>query len=61
MSKQVRENDTKLKINIKDLEALRNKVAEMDGLLNAQFHQGEEIQSPLKVKDSFEKPKILKE
>ena len=44
MSKQVRENDTKLKINIKDLEALRNKVAEMDGLLNAQFHQGEEIQ-----------------
>lgn len=44
MSKQVRENDTKLKINIKDLEALRNKVAEMDALLNAQFHQGEQIQ-----------------
>ena len=43
MSKQVRENDTKLKINIKDLEALRNKVAEMDALLNAQFHQGEQI------------------
>jgi hypothetical protein len=48
MSKQVRENDTKLKINIKDLEALRNKVAEMDAHLNAQFHQSmggeEEIQ-----------------
>jgi hypothetical protein len=44
MSKQVRENDTKLKINIKDLEALRNKVAEMDALLNTQFHQDQQIQ-----------------
>ena len=39
MSKQFRDNDTKLKINIKDLEALRNKVLELDNILHSQMHQ----------------------
>ena len=55
MSKQVRENDTKLKINIKDLEALRNKVLEIDNILHSQIHQ----QQPLDFNNGmFEEEKI---
>ena len=55
MSKQVRENDTKLKINIKDLEALRNKVLELDNILHSQIHQ----QQPLDFNNGmFEEEKV---
>lgn len=55
MSKQVRENDTKLKINIKDLEALRNKVLELDNILHSQMHQ----QQPLNFNNGmFEEEKV---
>jgi len=55
MSKQVRENDTKLKINIKDLEALRNKVLELDNILRSQMHQ----QQPLNFNNGmFEEEKV---
>ena len=55
MSKQVRENDTKLKINIKDLEALRNKVLELENILHSQMHQ----QQPLNFNNGmFEEEKV---